>query len=359
MRPLLDSALTELMPDLDAEKLAILVVCMGRARLPHEPAWDVVETAAVEACNGGLQPRQLAELAWGFGFAGKGSPELFSALRAAMSLRAAEATDQERRVFCWACAKSGEPSIEAFGDAPSGNVDEDISRGVVAALRDLGSKSQFVSYTGRDVEVKSLCADPAPVVAVSDAISEVDCDELVRLADEERLWVPSSELRLRATSGLRTSASATLGLPRHIFNPSVIAIRLWVAGVLGVPEKYIEPLQLVRYSRGQQYTCHVDWSPKGDPGLWIFGQRVATALVYLNTLPEGCGGETAFEQLGLSIAPRTGTAVLWPNVDATGRPDPAVVHEAKPVLCDNETKYAVNVWVRGQLQPDNTWIGWR
>ncbi|MEI9890695.1 MAG: hypothetical protein WDN45_08980 [Caulobacteraceae bacterium] len=50
------------------------------------------------------------------------------------------------------------------------------------------------------------------------------------------------------------------------------------------------------------------------------GQRVATALVYLNDEALE-GGETDFPQLNLRHRGRKGDALVFFNVDASGRPD--------------------------------------
>eukprot|EP00439_Symbiodinium_sp_Y106_P032585 s2051_g3.t3 len=82
---------------------------------------------------------------------------------------------------------------------------------------------------------------------------------------------------------------------------------------------------------------------------------MATLHVYLNTVPKGAGGETSFPELKVEVSPQKGSAILWPNVDATGTPEKKVLHEALPVN-GNQVKYAMNIWVRGRSQPDQTWI---
>ncbi|CAK9008853.1 2-oxoglutarate-4-dioxygenase subunit alpha-1) [Durusdinium trenchii] len=128
--------------------------------------------------------------------------------------------------------------------------------------------------------------------------------------------------------------------------PPVKAIRSWASQVLKVPEDTVEALQLVRYQKGEQYSTHVDWGRKQDASLWLGGQRTATALIYLNTLPKDCGGETSFERLGIQVSPQAGAALVWPNVDSSGRPQDLVEHRAMPVLCETQ-KYAVNVLSAG------------
>jgi len=343
MRPLLDRALSSALAEIrDTEALSALVCSMAMARLPYEPAWRSVGDAVIELCPAASGP-QLVEMAWAFATAGEQRPELFAALKASMVAHAGGLEDKMKRTFAWACAEVGEHAVDTFGE-PSVNAPAEASRTVLTSLTRL---------VARGVDAEALCSVPLPVVAVPGVVPEAAGHELIALADEGGLWRSSSRRGARSAEGidaLRTSQSAVLSSPAHMDHPVTKSVRGWVASTLGVPMSYIEALQLVRYNRGEQYGAHVDWGQVQDASLWLGGQRTATALIYLNSMPEGCGGETVFPHLGVSVTPRAGTAVLWPNVDAAGVPQQLVEHQAMPVLCDT-TKYAVNVWVRGQELP--------
>jgi prolyl 4-hydroxylase len=71
--------------------------------------------------------------------------------------------------------------------------------------------------------------------------------------------------------------------------------------------------------------------------------RILTVFLYLNDVEEG--GETDFPTLGLSITPKKGKIVLWPNVymanpDAR---DSRTAHQAK--AGEKGVKYAANLWI--------------
>ena len=71
--------------------------------------------------------------------------------------------------------------------------------------------------------------------------------------------------------------------------------------------------------------------------------RVYTFLVYLSDVE--AGGGTRFNDLGLTVAARRGSAVLWPSLlDADLRlPELRTHHEALPV--EEGVKYGANLWI--------------
>ncbi len=73
------------------------------------------------------------------------------------------------------------------------------------------------------------------------------------------------------------------------------------------------------------------------------GPRILTFFLYLSDVEEG--GETSFPQLGISIKPKKGRAVLWPSVLDSNMEemDMRMIHEAKPVT--KGLKYAANTWI--------------
>jgi prolyl 4-hydroxylase len=97
-----------------------------------------------------------------------------------------------------------------------------------------------------------------------------------------------------------------------------------------------EPLQVLRYSPGQQYHPHLDALPSGD------NQRILTMLVYLNDDYEG--GETRFTRTGLTFAGHTGDALLFRNATVEGAPDEMAQHAGLPVV--RGEKYLASRWIR-------------
>lgn len=72
-------------------------------------------------------------------------------------------------------------------------------------------------------------------------------------------------------------------------------------------------------------------------------RRVVTIFVYLNSLPLDVG-HTEFPQLGLSVRPQCGCALLFCNVMRDGKPDPRTAHRAAPVTAPHR-KFGCNLWL--------------
>lgn len=187
-----------------------------------------------------------------------------------------------------------------------------------------------------DAPGMGLVADP-PLRMLSGLVGLEECRSLARVAMFELD-------RLR-------SKRQTAALPPQ--DPLVASVTQRISAAFGLDQAFVEPPRLVRYSKvGDTFEPHVDWVVDAtDSQLALLGQRVATALLYLDDLPEGVGGETYFPRLGLKVRPVAGAALLWPNVDAFGKPLEATQHAALPLTAEGVCKLAVNIWIRDRPLP--------
>ena len=127
----------------------------------------------------------------------------------------------------------------------------------------------------------------------------------------------------------------------------MVLLRERILRATGLPPYGLEPLQVLKYEPGQSFDWHVDYLTPDQPGLARDmaekGQRIATALVYLNDDYEG--GETAFESTGLRHRGARGDGVLWANTLPDGRPDTLTRHAGLPPT--KGVKWVVSQWCRG------------
>ena len=133
---------------------------------------------------------------------------------------------------------------------------------------------------------------------------------------------------------IRTSDGGAIGPTRE--DLVVRAINARVAAISGTSVEQGEPLTVLRYRPGQEYRPHLD-TIQGAAN-----QRIVTVLLYLN---QGfAGGETHFPEVGVTVTPRGGDALLFTNTRADGRPDPATRHAGLPVT--QGAKWLATRWIR-------------
>lgn len=130
-----------------------------------------------------------------------------------------------------------------------------------------------------------------------------------------------------------------------------ITIRSYVqdaARVAGREASHGEPLVILKYGAGDEYTPHFDFFD-GDfsQELANGGQRTTTVLCYLNHVARG--GSTEFPVLGVDVPPLPGTGVIFDNVDADGVPDKRSLHAGRPVI--EGWKWMATLWFRQDEVP--------
>lgn len=184
------------------------------------------------------------------------------------------------------------------------------------------------------------------ILLVHDFVTDEEAEHLKEEAGprlERSFVVGKSNL---AVSKNRTSHSAFLTHESNIFD----IIRERAANFVGTALEDVEALQVVHYQDGQRYDPHFDYfnrtKASGQDSIGDQGQRSATLLVYLNTIPEGVGGETFFPKVqgGLKIKPQKNMAVFWYNVQADGSEDTLTLHGGLPI--HKGEKWASNIWIR-------------
>lgn len=129
------------------------------------------------------------------------------------------------------------------------------------------------------------------------------------------------------------------------------ASRARIATAIGRPVQWQEAPNVLHYAVGEAYAPHYDFLDPANPRLEPFvraqGQRVTTALVYLNDGFDG--GETNFVELNRKIRGRPGELLTFNNVRPDGAVDPQTLHEGLPPT--RGEKWLLSIWVRDRPQP--------
>jgi hypothetical protein len=151
-------------------------------------------------------------------------------------------------------------------------------------------------------------------------------------------------------SRARTNSAAELTL--YDGDLMVQAVRTRLAAALGLSICNMEAPQVLHYTVGQQFLPHFDFFDAALPAEAVEmaggGQRVATALLYLND--EGLeGGETDFPRLGFKHRGRKGDALVFFNVDSAGQPDRRTLHAG--LAPTRGEKWLLSQWIRDRAGP--------
>ena len=140
----------------------------------------------------------------------------------------------------------------------------------------------------------------------------------------------------------------------HDHDEIVFKVAKKISELVNYPLENAEKFQIIYYSKTQEYHSHYDgWlfnkSETTTRCLLQGGQRMITALVYLNDVESG--GETRFSNLNISVSPKKGRILVFHNChEGTNIINPMSEHAGTPVK--KGEKYAFNLWFR--QQPINT-----
>ncbi|MDZ4776184.1 MAG: 2OG-Fe(II) oxygenase [Alphaproteobacteria bacterium] len=188
---------------------------------------------------------------------------------------------------------------------------------------------------------------PSPRIRVFKALfSNDECNWIIARARHRlgRASVYGNQTRESLIVNERTNREANFG-PADL-DVALTFLRARLAHSVRAPLHHFEPATVLHYEVGQHFAPHFDFLDPAIPGhvadLARRGQRVATALVYLND--DYDGGETDFPTLGWSFKGGPGDALVFDNVGPTGAPDRQTLHAGRPPT--RGEKWLLSQWVR-------------
>jgi prolyl 4-hydroxylase len=132
---------------------------------------------------------------------------------------------------------------------------------------------------------------------------------------------------------------------RYKEDKTINAIGQRIADIVGLPLDTAESMQVIYYDKGQEYRHHFDAfdlnTERGQRAAKWGGQRILTALVYLNQVK--AGGGTDFKKLGVTVEPKIGRLVVFHNTsESIEIAHPNSLHAGLPV--EEGEKWAFNIW---------------
>lgn len=226
------------------------------------------------------------------------------------------------------------------------DADQAIARQLLGTIRDHDPHAALqLSFSGTMRPLSAFAPDhakslsEAPVIKYYPALlSAGECAYLTGMAQPHlrSSFVTNPSTGQQMPHPIRTSTGMSFGPTQEDLVVRTINER--IAAVTDTDVGCGEPLHILHYTPGQQYKPHTD----GMPG--EVNQRLWTVLIYLNAEYEG--GSTDFPKLGIRYRGNPGDALIFHNVGADGKPNPATLHAGLPVT--QGFKWLATRWIRAQ-----------
>lgn len=187
----------------------------------------------------------------------------------------------------------------------------------------------------------NLLHNSPPVLEIENFMTSKECEqyiELTKQGDDTSVKVNSATF----SSMSQSKRTSTTWFCYFAQVPTLLAKAKRLLNNL--PIEQFEEAQIVRYRTGEEFSWHYDEIPSSQ--LSNGGQRVATLLVYLNTIQKG--GGTIFRDLEdtngnmLTMRPKKGSALLFFPALADGTPDDRTLHKGEIAV---EEKMIAQIWV--------------
>ena len=143
-----------------------------------------------------------------------------------------------------------------------------------------------------DFEIEMIYHDPV-IYTVESILSDAECEHFKKLAskDMKRSLVSGMDKRKKRRGLLdkrRTSSDAWIN---HSVDNITLSVGKRISELVQIPLSHAEAFQVLHYSDNQEYQAHFDtFDPTNEEYAYYLengGQRIITAIVYLNDVEEG------------------------------------------------------------------------
>lgn len=206
--------------------------------------------------------------------------------------------------------------------------------------------TDFLNSENVALEKEILCQDPL-VYTISNFIDDKTCEHFIQKAKPSLATALVALDKQGSTSQGRTNTNCWIA---HNTDDITFKVANQIANLVGMPLENAESFQVVHYDTQQKYNGHFDAFVKDDTDknkrlLKRGGQRMITALVYLNDVEEG--GHTSFGKLNINVNPEKRKLLVFHNCyEGTTKRHENTLHAGTPPT--KGEKYAFNLWFREQ-----------
>ncbi|XP_020811056.1 prolyl 4-hydroxylase subunit alpha-2-like [Drosophila serrata] len=194
------------------------------------------------------------------------------------------------------------------------------------------------------LKMEEISLDPY-IVVYHDVLSTNKIEEIIRWGDPR---VEPTYVLHRELGDIRNNERTALGtwISRNTLPPSNWNLLRYMSQKIryltGLKVMDLFSLQLIKYGFGAHYGPHTDYFNSSNRGVKLTGDRIATALFYLNDAPHG--GATVFPELKLKVNAERGKVLFWYNLKGeTHDLDEKTMHGACPII--KGFKYVLTAWI--------------
>ncbi|XP_036412201.1 prolyl 4-hydroxylase subunit alpha-1 isoform X3 [Colossoma macropomum] len=180
--------------------------------------------------------------------------------------------------------------------------------------------------------------DKPPFMRYHDVISETEIEHLKNCS---RPRLQRSEVNSKDSPVSFNRVSQSAGLTEE--DPVVFRVIQRLSDITGMDMESADSLEVSNYGIGGHFGPHYDTGKRDESS---DGYRIATILIYLSDV--GVGGATVFPNIGASLKPQKGTAVMWYNLLQNGQVDEQSLHAGCPVF--RGSKWIATKWIRERGQ---------
>lgn len=191
---------------------------------------------------------------------------------------------------------------------------------------------------------ETVLSESPKIVLIENFVTKEEAEHLIKIADEIKRpsTIDTKNDPYTLVNNVRSSESAHLGKAR---DKIVLSIENKACEYVGLNTRYLEPMQVVVYEKGQKFNPHYDFFSQDSQDIQERGNRNKTILVYLNDIQENFGGATVFPNIGIKIQPKAYSAIYFENMNENGV-DYNTLHAGEELITDKIKKYAINIWFR-------------
>jgi prolyl 4-hydroxylase len=187
-----------------------------------------------------------------------------------------------------------------------------------------------------EIEPKIVSNDPY-IALYPQLFSPAECRYLAVLGTP---WLERARILDLAGEGRmdeKVRDAQSCSIPNLAEDLIVQAINRCIARATGTETGWGEPLNILKYTPGQQYRPHHDGTGSDNVSV-----RTLTALIWLNDQFEG--GETDFPKINVRVRGGVGDMLVFKNVRDDGSFDERMIHAGLPVT--EGVKWMASRWIR-------------